>query len=651
MILLKKTYVQNFFRVQEEQVFDMSDQGLVLIIGENADSSTADSNGSGKSTFFEAPLWCLKNRTVRGYTGDKVINRAIGKNCYVKQEFSKNGEEYTAVRYRKHKKFKNELHLFAGNTDITQKTVELTQEVIDEILGIDFESFIRGPMMPQGTFKRFSQMTDAESKKILDQIVKTDVFYHAQEFVKKQLKEIGIQSGGHASFASDLALTLSEAQEAIKDIQEKEDNFEKIQNLKIRNLNTEIASINGEIATLEENLTPIEDIEAKIKETEAILLDLEDNSSYEGIKTIQKLSNDVNKSVTTYQNSRSLHTISESELKMLCNEAKKIQNLEAGARCGTCYQKINSGHIEGCLADNEVKKEKATKKIKKAEKKKLSHWNKMEAEREKLAAARVEKEVFEANQKKTIKLTREILDEFKTYKQDNLTARGNIAHKEDIISLKKKDLKKLKNEKSPYSDILISKKAAYDKDLKKSNKHRTAVELFKSHKEYYEFWLKGFGNSGLKNLVLNSVAPFLNKRVKFYSKILTNGELEIEFNTKKTLKNGEVRDSFFVTVYNENGAEDYDGNSAGERGKADFAINFALSDLTSARSQNAFPQRFFDEPFDGLDALGLEAAVKLLQKMAEEAGSIFVITHNNDLKNLFNKVITVRKKDGITRIV
>jgi DNA repair exonuclease SbcCD ATPase subunit len=75
-----------------------------------------------------------------------------------------------------------------------------------------------------------------------------------------------------------------------------------------------------------------------------------------------------------------------------------------------------------------------------------------------------------------------------------------------------------------------------------------------------------------------------------------------------------------------------------------------MSDLSSARSQKAFPQRFFDEPFDGLDELGIEAAVELLTKMADQAGSIFVITHNNELKSLFDNVITMKKKNGVSYV-
>ena len=59
-----------------------------------------------------------------------------------------------------------------------------------------------------------------------------------------------------------------------------------------------------------------------------------------------------------------------------------------------------------------------------------------------------------------------------------------------------------------------------------------------------------------------------------------------------------------------------------------------------------------DEPFDTLDASGVERVVELLQtKIEPRVGTLLVITHNSNMQALFDKVILVEKSGGISRIV
>jgi len=151
-------------------------------------------------------------------------------------------------------------------------------------------------------------------------------------------------------------------------------------------------------------------------------------------------------------------------------------------------------------------------------------------------------------------------------------------------------------------------------------------------------------------LLLESVTPFMNQRASYYTQALSDGEIKIEFSTQTTLKSGEVREQFSVQVANENGADTYAGNSGGEKSRADLAINFVLSDLVASRARKAFPQRFFDELFEGLDESGVDAVMALLSAMAVDAGSVFVITHQPGMKGLFDGTLTVVKERGRSAI-
>ena len=58
----------------------------------------------------------------------------------------------------------------------------------------------------------------------------------------------------------------------------------------------------------------------------------------------------------------------------------------------------------------------------------------------------------------------------------------------------------------------------------------------------------------------------------------------------------------------------------------------------------------YDEVFDGLDSIGCENVVKLLKDRTKKVSTIFVITHNTELKSLFEQRIKIIKEEGISKL-
>lgn len=59
----------------------------------------------------------------------------------------------------------------------------------------------------------------------------------------------------------------------------------------------------------------------------------------------------------------------------------------------------------------------------------------------------------------------------------------------------------------------------------------------------------------------------------------------------------------------------------------------------------------YDECFDGLDSIGCENVIKILKERQKNISSIFVITHNDNLKPLFENVVTMQKTEGNSFLV
>jgi DNA repair exonuclease SbcCD ATPase subunit len=171
-------------------------------------------------------------------------------------------------------------------------------------------------------------------------------------------------------------------------------------------------------------------------------------------------------------------------------------------------------------------------------------------------------------------------------------------------------LQAIEQEQSPYT-ALRARDAA---ELARLEASLRATELIENtltrDLQYLTFWQEGFGNSGVKSLLLDTVTPYLSYRASEYLEALTGGTARVEFATQKTLASGDKRDRFEVRVSYDFGGDTYRAISGGERRRIDLACLFAVGDLAASRSVAPVRLRLLDEPFDNLDGVGAEQIVR-----------------------------------------
>ena len=76
--------------------------------------------------------------------------------------------------------------------------------------------------------------------------------------------------------------------------------------------------------------------------------------------------------------------------------------------------------------------------------------------------------------------------------------------------------------------------------------------------------------------------------------------------------------------------------------------------MVSNRSNKDFNIVFFDEVFDGLDYEGKKSTYTLLSKLFKDQykkDSVLIIDHNTEFQTMFENVIKIEKRNGISRIV
>lgn len=172
-----KLTLKAFGTFAKETVIDFQKfekDGVFLIFG---------SNGSGKTTIFDAISFALYGKTNSKYRNAKTVHSdfcTLKEETFVKLVFSHQNKIYTVERYLKPKKEKAVIYDEYGKM-IAEGTINVTNEVIKTI-GMKQGEFSQTIMIAQGKFR---EIVDADSKtraELFRKLFHTEIY---QEFEKK----------------------------------------------------------------------------------------------------------------------------------------------------------------------------------------------------------------------------------------------------------------------------------------------------------------------------------------------------------------------------------------------------------------------------------------------------------------------------------
>lgn len=155
MLILKSLALSGIGRFTEEQTINFSELGsLVEVSGQN--NCTGGSSGAGKSTIFKALSWCLG---LDGPSTSILQSRLTKNSVQVTAAFDLDGLPLTVERGRKLS--------IDYNGQITTGSSKLTEERLDQILGMPRELFSKILHKKQGEGGFFLDMGPSEVHKFL----------------------------------------------------------------------------------------------------------------------------------------------------------------------------------------------------------------------------------------------------------------------------------------------------------------------------------------------------------------------------------------------------------------------------------------------------------------------------------------------------
>lgn len=627
MLKFKKVKAVNFLSIGEAEL-QLDNRGLILIEGINDTNDTFQSNGAGKSTLLSAITYALYGVTPNGLKADALINNSARKNMAVTLEFEKDGVPYRIERYRKHSKHKNTTKFYQGEVDLTQKSVGDTDKKILAVFGIDYLTYMNSIMYGQGDVEIFAKTSDKGKKQILENLADIEIYRYAQDIAKEKVKvasdkvsELEQQSLGkeqEVQFIKDAYhRALSDYQSTAQLIENQETNLknEKIALEQLEASNeTQKKAIESEIAELTKSIELLErptvdaQLQAQIQKVQTNLQALRAGRTNLGVNRVG-----------------------------LVNSLTKLNN---ETNCYVCGAPLNAEHREKEMASLKKQIEELDVKVSQFEQAITPYEN------EEARLLEVQQEASRKYQE--VQQNYNAINSKLNSLQNSLSALDrNVAIQQTKITGIEQGLAQLQQVAVPKLDE--ARLAEIEKE--KAGIKEQLVEAKKDVDQYKILVNEVFSNKGIRSAVLDLVTPFLNERANYYLNILSGADIEIIFSTQTTTSTGNLTDKFDLEVINGSGGSTYQSNSEGEKKRIDLAISFAIQDLVQSKANIAVNFGLYDECFDGLDSVGCENVIKILQERQKEVSSIFVITHNSDLKPLFENVITIKKEQGQSFLV
>ena len=175
----QKLSLKNFmpFRVTGDQAHevDFSKLDLFSITGPMA---------SGKSALIDAMVWCLYGRTARYGADSKGVVSTGEQTCEVALDFTLGTRWFRAVR-RTGKITESGLSEHEGEEWIqdVSGSARLTKR-IEDLLGLDFDSFTKTVILPQGRYAEFLTSEPKKRRELLAKILELGVYARVADQAK-----------------------------------------------------------------------------------------------------------------------------------------------------------------------------------------------------------------------------------------------------------------------------------------------------------------------------------------------------------------------------------------------------------------------------------------------------------------------------------
>lgn len=610
--------IHNLF-AHKNSTYEFKNNTCTVIFGDNKDDKGLQNNGAGKTTLFEAVCIALTNESLRGLKKESFINREADdckiifclENSAMKMKLRIERQFFRGSKPAKIAIYEN------GELNSQIVSVNEANKRVLELIGISREDLLRYFIISQDNHYTFFTASDSEKKEIMNRITSADMVNPVIEQLDLKFKEKDAeykQINDEIGKLSDKRELLEEQKKEvlandntiyeIKRITESKETAEEV----IRDKKNDIANYKKRIAELDKELSDIvlTDVTELVRKKKKIQSDCDDLESelLNNKKLLKKLKNELGLTITCPHCQKEF--IPDSQLNLSPEEIREA-----------------IGQLNKETSDLSSKLEKREKSLEK-----------------------VKKDILRAEEQKE-EMDNLSYEKNKQQRRIN-NAQETIKEMQDSIDIYDKHIAELKRKKKD-NKLLNSLNERIADCGKQIDELVNRLQPIADEIDMIKFWQFNMGKNGFSTYLANKSIKIIEGITNSFLRKF-GVDISVLINGFKILRSGEVREKIDVFVLNDGiTAEQFMSKSGGERGRVTLAgilgIQHLINLSTNGRGLNIL---LLDEVFPGIDAMGQEKIIKVLETLGV---TIMLITQN--VSESFNNENTlyVVKSGGESRYV
>jgi len=459
-----------FQKIRWRNFLSTGNQFTEVELNQHRTNLVVGTNGAGKSTVLDALTFALFNKPYRKINKPQLVNTTNERECVVEIEFSINTRQYLVRRGIK----PNIFDIVVNGTPLHREADDRAmQRILEEnILKLNYKSFTQIVILGSSTFVPFMQLTSANRREVIEDLLDIRIFSAMNNILKDNLKEKKSQ-----------VKSLDLKKETLKDKMKMQKDFiEELENRGNANINAnreKITNLDKEVGIyMEENDKTNEEVE-KLTEEQQKLTDAG--------KKLVKLNNLRGKI------SQKVSTIT-----------KEHKFFSENTVCPTCTQSIEEEFRLNRITDAQNK-------------------------------AKELKEGYEELEN-TIKFEQERERQFTDLSQEITNLTHGISQNNTRISLNQRQIRDLEHEIQTITENLANRNSEHEKlEEFRENLQKTIEDLSDKKQEivYHDFAYSLLKDDGVKTKIIKKYLPFINQQVNRYLQMMEfyiNFQLDEEFN-------------------------------------------------------------------------------------------------------------------------
>lgn len=656
-------------------------------------------NGAGKSSLLDAMTWALFGQARKR---DESLVNLQSKSAEVAFTFEYEGSIYRVIRsLPRGKTTVLEFQILdsgpgaAGGGSwslancllsgawrpLTERSGRETQARIEQILRLDYETFVNVSFFLQGRADQFAQQQPSKRKEILGSILGLEIWEaykaRAAERRKSIERDLDASDGRLQEIVAELAEEprRRERLAALETELARLTAVRKTQEAALESLRKAAASkIAAEKSRLEEERRGLKEQERTVSGQAAALSDLTGR-----LDRARKSLEEAEKNLAgrpALEGERTARREQQAQLKAendwlkagmddLKERLNQLQGAAGAAACPLCGQPLSEAHLQSTLEQlkaegkekgdrfraNKAHLDELARQISAFDSRSVAFDN---AERERLSASSAVAQLTERTdtiQKsiqgwvsggaKRLEEIEALLASEEYAREEQKTAADVQQAERTLFGLQEQENRLNQEVGAARQKVNVLEDLRARRKRLEAEREELALQIGR-----YKTLERAFGKDGVPALLIEQSLPEIEARANELLDRLSDGAMSVCFVTQsayKDKKREDLKETLDIQISDEAGVRDYEMYSGGEAFRANFAIRLALSEVLASRKGARLQMLVIDEGFGSQDALGRQRLIQAIRAVQDDFAKILVITHLEELKDAFPTRIEVEK--------